>query len=465
MYNQVVFYTRSALEWYTPVKALGSGSYGSVCSAYDDRNVLISLRSTFLGVDFPSPVYEVDYRLLDEAPNRPCRDFETPWQFAGYLSQYKQARLIGAIAYYLESATNAEAKLAQYGNLFEAGTRLSRYELIHAITRDCFDLDAVRMRRWRADQPLRKRVAVKQSGGGDKPLAESVYLRVARTEISALSRISSNAPVYYQVGVTVDGAPDVRIRDPTGCLDFVAPIISCLEDYFYDRQSYTIVVGFVDGMDLQKALTIQSLQNAPQCGPRPFRSIYCWYVAWTLMAALTRAHENNIIHNDIKLENVMWSEETRTFTLLDFGLSCEASADTKSCPLVGGSITYFAPEVMRSNTHYTVSDVWSCGVVLWELATGRRYDIAGATVVEKAASVARGERPNPDDIVHYGMWLYPEFINMLDAMLQVDPDARPEAADVMNLIVDAVSPDAQIDEMTSQQDKVDEVGSFLRDHV
>jgi serine/threonine-protein kinase len=130
-----------------------------------------------------------------------------------------------------------------------------------------------------------------------------------------------------------------------------------------------------------------------------------------IASALAAAHAAGIIHRDIKPENVMIRPDGYV-KLLDFGLACPtpgaqlpSPADpdapprgaqpvtlTNSCVLMG-TVAYMSPEQARGLEVDARSDVWSLGVVLHEMAAGRR-PFEGETVADALASIT-GNEPEP----------------------------------------------------------------------
>ncbi len=130
-------------------------------------------------------------------------------------------------------------------------------------------------------------------------------------------------------------------------------------------------------------------------------------IAIPLTDALVAAHERGVIHRDLKPSNVMVTHEDR-LKVLDFGLAKMpgddpshrglAATTTAGAPIskegeVHGTAPYMAPEQLRGEPLDARSDLFSLGIMLYELAAGRR-PFTGATAAEVTSSILR-DTPEP----------------------------------------------------------------------
>jgi serine/threonine protein kinase len=143
---------------------------------------------------------------------------------------------------------------------------------------------------------------------------------------------------------------------------------------------------------------------------------------------LARAHEHGIVHRDVKPGNLFVTRDGLV-KILDFGiakLSGEAGP-TRLGALVG-TPSYMAPEQTRDDPVDARADVWSLGVVLYEMLTGRR-PFVGGTSVAVVYSVLHEE---PEPLIRLRPEVPAELDRIVSRMLAKDPGERyPDMAEVL----------------------------------
>jgi predicted ATPase/serine/threonine protein kinase len=189
---------------------------------------------------------------------------------------------------------------------------------------------------------------------------------------------------------------------------------------FGDRRF--LAMEFVDGQPLAAFLG------------RPSRIDWVARVGAQLAQALATAHAAGIVHRDIKPENVLVRSDGYV-KLLDFGLARllpaaapppgPQSTDTAANVLLG-TPRYMSPEQARGESAGTASDVFSLGVVLFELATGAHPFEAASTLAQLHAIIAN-ETPSPRQRLPH---LPAPFERLLQRMLSKAMPVRPGAAEV-----------------------------------
>jgi serine/threonine protein kinase/tetratricopeptide (TPR) repeat protein len=146
-----------------------------------------------------------------------------------------------------------------------------------------------------------------------------------------------------------------------------------------------------------------------------------------LADALSHAHERGIVHRDLKAANVIITPSGR-LKVLDFGLSrrVEARPSEETTQFdkswdeqhsIIGTLAYIAPELLRGQDANANSDIWALGVLLYEMAAGRR-PFRGATAFELSAGILREAPPAIDPP------LPPVLQSVIDKCLDKDPGQR-----------------------------------------
>lgn len=147
--------------------------------------------------------------------------------------------------------------------------------------------------------------------------------------------------------------------------------------------------------------------------------------------ALAAAHRQGLIHRDIKPENLMVRPDGYV-KVLDFGLARDMAAHlstTSAIPV--GTLRYMSPEQTRGESLTGATDIFSLGLVLYELATGR-HPFPSDSAFETAHAIAN-RSPAPPSTVN--KFIPQPFDDLILRMLSKSPDARPSAQDVADQLV------------------------------
>jgi predicted ATPase/serine/threonine protein kinase len=144
-----------------------------------------------------------------------------------------------------------------------------------------------------------------------------------------------------------------------------------------------IAAEYVDGITLRQRM---------QRGEVPLLEVL--NIAVQIASALAAAEAVGLVHRDIKPDNIMLRADGYV-KLLDFGLArltASSPARTTKPLTIRGTVYYMSPEQIRGKAVDTGSDIWSTGVVLYELLS-QRLPFEGASAPDIAANVLRAEAP------------------------------------------------------------------------
>ncbi len=146
-----------------------------------------------------------------------------------------------------------------------------------------------------------------------------------------------------------------------------------------------IVMEYVEGQTLRDVLN----REAPMPPKRALE------IMEPVLAALAIAHNAGLVHRDVKPENVLISDRGQ-IKVADFGLAKAVSSQSNTATqgLVIGTVSYLPPELVMSGHADARSDVYSAGIVLFELLTGRKPH-TGDTPIQIAYAHVHRDVPPP----------------------------------------------------------------------
>ncbi len=184
-----------------------------------------------------------------------------------------------------------------------------------------------------------------------------------------------------------------------------------------------IVMEYVEGPTLRDLIA----REAPM---PPLRALE---VFEPVLAALAAAHDAGLVHRDVKPENVLISARGQV-KVADFGLAKAVSSQTSTATqgLLIGTVSYLPPELVVSGRADARSDVYSAGVVLFELLTGRKPH-TGETPIQVAYAHVHHDVPPPSSVLPGGAagQIPPYLDALVTGATARDPDARPHDGRVL----------------------------------
>ncbi len=194
------------------------------------------------------------------------------------------------------------------------------------------------------------------------------------------------------------------------------PAIVTLHDMGIDEATQTpyLVMEFMQGQALDRIL---------EKGSVPLPRACAW--AGDVASALAVAHRKGVIHGDVKPANILILADNHV-KLTDFGMARLASHDKGDSPLLG-TPAYWCPEQILGKSQDARSDIFSLGVVLYELVTGKRpFD---SDSLQGICARVLSSKPLPPS--HSNTSVPAGFDTVLARCLEKDPTARYASADLL----------------------------------
>ena len=168
-----------------------------------------------------------------------------------------------------------------------------------------------------------------------------------------------------------------------------SPYIVGVYDWGKDGDTYYIVMEYLRGTDLKSGIKSHGALDPKKVAQ----------IGSQISSALSVAHKHEIIHRDIKPQNIMVLRDG-SVKVADFGIACLANSANTLTQEALGSVHYMSPEQARGDRTDARSDIYSAGVVLYEMLTGRlpfEGDNAVSVAIQHLSSVPLSPREiNPD---------------------------------------------------------------------
>ncbi|CAG8525921.1 10808_t:CDS:2 [Acaulospora colombiana] len=142
-----------------------------------------------------------------------------------------------------------------------------------------------------------------------------------------------------------------------------------------------------------------------------------------LSQRLSKIHQKNFVHRDLHSGNILYSSRNDDLYIGDMGF---CGPIDKQIDNVYGNIPYIAPEVLCGEPHTQKSDVYSLGILMWQIAVGRtpfRYIEYNDNLV---SSIVGGIRPDIHESIPF------EYVLIMKQCWDADPKNRPDACEISN---------------------------------
>lgn len=270
------------------------------------------------------------------------------------------------------------------------------------------------------------------------PLTELENSQLGIYSINKKLATSDHAVLYCAEGKTFDGALVLKFFLDSIQEDrrrerflFEAAVVSKLEHpnivpiYNVEKTSsghLFMVMPFIKGKRLRDLMQVQA-HLAPAVAVN---------YAKQLAAGLMCAHKQDIIHRDVKPDNIIVTPEGRV-RILDFGVAklTRLSPDTQNLTSPGmllGTMTHMAPELLSNSDYDHRIDIWSFGVMLFQMLTGRHpFKAVDGNIISLLHNIL--SMPLPEE------WLSADVPESLRALirdtLEKDPEQRPGSFEVI----------------------------------
>lgn len=206
-------------------------------------------------------------------------------------------------------------------------------------------------------------------------------------------------------------------REAQSAASLSHPNIVSIYDVGQEAEIHYIVMEYIEGINLNDKIK----------GKGPLQVEEAIKISSQICDALDHAHHNHIIHRDIKPHNILIGKNGRV-KVTDFGIArAAASTDITQTGSVIGSVHYFSPEHAKGITQGEESDLYSLGIVLYQMVTGK-LPFIGESPISIALKHLQEEMEEPRRINP----LIPQSLeNIIIKAMRKKPDQRYHSANQM----------------------------------
>jgi serine/threonine protein kinase len=236
---------------------------------------------------------------------------------------------------------------------------------------------------------------------------------VYKTKDLLLHRIVAVKVLRPQYAIDDDFVHRFR-REAQAAASLSHPNVVSIYDVGVEEEIHYIVMEYVEGSTLKEYITDQA----------PLSVELATYIARQIAEALDHAHHNQIIHRDIKPHNILIGKNQK-IKVTDFGIARAVTSSTIThTGSVIGSVHYFSPEQARGGSTGEKSDIYSLGIVLYEMLTGT-LPFSGDSPISVALKHLQESYTEPRELNS----MIPQSVeNIILRSLAKDPNQRYDSA-------------------------------------
>ncbi|MEZ4900902.1 MAG: serine/threonine-protein kinase [Spirosomataceae bacterium] len=195
------------------------------------------------------------------------------------------------------------------------------------------------------------------------------------------------------------------------------PHIATLYEFSVENGIPCLIMEYVEGITLEKLIKRQGV--LPEA--------FVWKVMQQITSAVVHLHQKEIIHRDLKADNIKVNRDSRV-KLLDFGIAKAAYTPKLTAEgYIVGTAHYMAPEQFNAQVSIA-SDCWALGVLMYEMLTGT-LPFDGRTETEIRIRIERGQYTAPDLLIPT---ISKKSKRLISKLLCNNPSQRMTAMELLN---------------------------------
>jgi tetratricopeptide (TPR) repeat protein len=297
-----------------------------------------------------------------------------------------------------------------------AGDRPRAIRAFHRIASEHPDFAAAQRRLEELEQdsssPSREVTRVPGGAAERYEILEEVGRGSMGIVFKAYDRVLHRTVALKRLPWAAKGSPRVMalfLSEARAAAGLTHPYIVTIYDVVREGETMFLAMEYLDGSSLRELVRSH--------GPFPTRGVL--RVARQALTGLAYAHRHGVVHRDIKTQNLIWTRQ-RVLKIADFGLA-RAMEEAPHLASQSGSVHYMAPEQAEGQSDAR-SDLYSLGICLFEIATGR-LPFTGDHVLEQHRT---SPRPSPRE---FAPALAAEVDGVVVRMLAVEPGDRFQTAE------------------------------------